>query len=69
LLCQSANVDGVAVKRFSVLSSSCFLFSLGGFFLSLCFCGVLVWDRLLFLLCLLGFVSMQSGGDSGSGGG
>ena len=46
-----------------------FAFSWGGFSLSLCFCGVLDLDRLLFLLCSLGFVSTQSGGDGGSGGG
>jgi len=40
-----------------------FFFSLGGFSLSPCFCGVLDWDRLLFLLCFLGSVSTQSGVD------
>ena len=46
-----------------------FFFNWGGFSLSLCFCGVLDFDRLLFLLCSLGFISTQSGGGGGSGGG
>ena len=46
-----------------------FSFNWGGFSLSLCFCGVLDFDRLLFLLCSLGFISTQSGGGGGSGGG
>ena len=37
--------------------------------MSLCFCGVLDFDRLLFLWCSLGFISTQSGGGGGSGGG
>jgi len=36
---------------------------------SLCFCGVLDFDRLHFLLGSLRFISTQSGGGVGSGGG
>jgi len=63
LLCQSAYVDVVAVESFR----NVIFFGLGGFFLSLCFCGVLDLDHLLFLLCFLGSVSTQCGGDGGSG--
>jgi len=45
-----------------------FLFNLGGFSLSLYFCGVQVVERFLFLFCPLGVVSSQSGEEGGSKG-
>jgi len=45
-----------------------FLFNLGGFSLSLFFCGVLVVDLFLFSPCPFGVVSSQSGEEGGSEG-
>jgi len=71
-LCETTYVDGVTVERFGVLGSGYFLFNLGGFSLSLFFCGVLVVDRFLFFPCPFGVVFAQSdegGGSEGRWGG